>query len=397
MTDEQFIWKQVHIDSARTRIRTELDGVPDQADRLELILKRIAATESRLTSASRLERYIYSISALVHDVRVGGLTERQTEKLVKLCFALLQAQGLDEEASRLPYLFSDVHTVHSQILRKNGEHWFSAWELSMAGRGSSEVASGDLGFTELLMANRTLRLGYGELAVQYANTVLKLITERKSGTLDLRWRAQLVLMTSYRLMGNHAAALQHIVEALKWDDLPDPVRHEFKWNRFCVEAIQTQDLSALEVALKRQSPYHTPAYLLEFALWCYATPTKKWLALAPPLHALFRRKNGAVDRKDPLFLCASRIQECYDGVRPLKSRMTALGQVLSTAKQIIGIDREILVWAAADRWLTRVRARDLAGLVRAQYEQLSLTASGGLHRDVYHFLKPGSLGEGHAK
>jgi hypothetical protein len=50
--------------------------------------------------------------------------------------------------------------------------------------------------------------------------------------------------------------------------------------------------------------------------------------------------------------------------------------------EVLTVDKELLVWAAAARWLGRNRVRVLADAARLSYEALCLRLSGGRSHDT---------------
>ena len=63
-----------------------------------------------------------------------------------------------------------------------------------------------------------------------------------------------------------------------------------------------------------------------------------------------------------------------------------LGQQLTRVSQLPSVDTELLVWAAAARWLARNRMEGLGALTLQEYRALSLRLSSGAHVDVLGLL-----------
>jgi len=100
-------------------------------------------------------------------------------------------------------------------------------------------------------------------------------------------------------------------------------------------------------------------------------------------------KDSAVDFKTEgfFFTCVQTIERCYDYSIPYIRRLEALGRLLTELNKLPTIDKELLVWAAAVRWLSRSKARSLAALVLSEYHALSLRLSKGKMVDVFGLME----------
>jgi hypothetical protein len=86
---------------------------------------------------------------------------------------------------------------------------------------------------------------------------------------------------------------------------------------------------------------------------------------------------------------AATLDRCYDSTIHINERLDQLGNTLAMVRKLVTVDKELLAWAAAVRWLKRARALDFASLAWAEYASLSMRLSGGAARDV--------LGVGHPR
>ena len=100
-----------------------------------------------------------------------------------------------------------------------------------------------------------------------------------------------------------------------------------------------------------------------------------------------RRIGIEFDPKSPLYKSVLVMEECYDSDRPFMQRLEKLGYHLSQVNLLSSPVEELLVWAAAIRWLWRSRARDFAKTCKEQYEIRCNSATNGKCHDVLQVLK----------
>ena len=81
------------------------------------------------------------------------------------------------------------------------------------------------------------------------------------------------------------------------------------------------------------------------------------------------------------------IERCYDGEIPLPFRLKDLGEVLARAAELVTVDKELFLWAAASRWLARIKSFALGKTTLNQYEGLSLRLSDGRDHDVLRCMR----------
>jgi hypothetical protein len=78
--------------------------------------------------------------------------------------------------------------------------------------------------------------------------------------------------------------------------------------------------------------------------------------------------------------------QCYDYQIPLDIRLRSLSAGIDKRKELISIDKELLLLAAATRWLARSKASSVALLFFSEYRALSLRLSGGVSQDALNIL-----------
>ncbi len=380
---KSFRWTQRQVDQEKARVKRELDRATKEgepASRLEAARQRLATLASDDTKRGRLRRYIYAMSALVHHERYGGLTPREVEDLVTLTHAILQVQGVRPRASRLASLFGDVHQIRSQIFRKEAEPWRAAWEHQLALQLAGEFPSGGLGFQLLAAGNRSLRLGHAELAAsQFEASAKESLPPEPDG------RRELGRIHAAWLQGDLAGARARLADALR-RDFPEAIRKELLWHEFVQRSTASGDFSPLFAATRRGGSHHDATYVLEACYWALATESRDYLERLPSLPAMRRSQSLRPQQHGLWYEAATALQECYDHGVPLPLRLKSLSETLDRRSELLTIDKELLLLAAAARWLARSKSSSLALLVFSEYRALCLKLSGGRQEDTLGVL-----------
>ena len=371
-------WQHKEVVSLREEIRSEIATRDRDEPRLvqRFLIARIAALESDDSPAGMLRRYIWVVSALVHHGRHGGLSNAQVESLVEIGFAILRINHIQPQTSHLAFLYGDIHLIRSQIYRQRGDHWRAAWEQELAVRFSRGAGDAWLGFQTFAMANRMLRLGYSDLASRNFE-----LGDVHPDNASFVVRNRLSHMISLRLAGDYDAAALLAEATTARDDVDNNIKLEILWEGFCRHATQTKDLTPMISATQRGGSHFSSSYLIETALWAMGMASRQWLERMPRLSSLARNTTLNLRAAGRAYQCARVLQDGYDFEIPLAIRLNALGNELAEAHSLVAIDKELLVWAAAARWLARSKAVGLADLAWRQYGELSRRLTSGRSDD----------------
>ena len=103
---------------------------------------------------------------------------------------------------------------------------------------------------------------------------------------------------------------------------------------------------------------------------------------------LKKHKGGQVNYLGPFTDFLVVLEEAYDPEIPLTRRVQQLGESLQETHKFLTVDRELLAWAAAARFLLRKRTYELATFALRRYEGLSLALSDGALKDVLDLFPP---------
>ncbi|WP_141735172.1 hypothetical protein [Oligoflexus tunisiensis] len=369
-------WKKALIDETKKEIKIELDQVlkeSGETERLNFILEQIQLLDVAKDSVSMLRRFIFIMSALVHHERFGGLGKKQIHDLSNLGEAILRVAGVKPGHSPISFLYSEMHSVMSDIHLGNAEFLPSLWERLLSAHMSA-MPSEHMARQNLGIGINALRLGNTALAIEFFQKGLRETEE--SRTLD---RLRLYLIKSTRLSGAIAEANQ-IVEQYA-SQLTDPACiHELHWEKTCIQASQTLDLSPLFQLSQDGGSHYTNTYPLELFFWAYAHPKTSW---SKRLDKLSKLTHGLdVQRNSGFYALAQSLEQAYDTDIPFAKRLSDIKRVITKIEVLRNIDQRLLVWLALARWLHRSNHRQIAAIVLYEYMSLSQKLSFGRHLDV---------------
>ena len=382
------MWTQAHLTAAQTGLKSRLAGVPKGPEVVRHLVAHINALSSQTTEQSRIECYAACVSALVNQERFGGLKGKEISTIAALAFDMVRLAQIDPETSRMAFVAGDVYMALSQIRRKTGDHWLAAWEAELGLRYTGDHPTEGMALRFHVAANRALRLGNAEQALECVERALK-----QSPTTSQRNRIATTHVSALKLSGLKTQAEKTIVSAMKSDWISEPTKTELQWETLCM-AVADSPNEAIEEILARvkvkQSHSHA-SYVLDAILWCLVVQTPKYVSKAPKVKNLYRRFQIEKDRYGNLFEAVKVLSEAYESKRPIAVRIEAVGQMLSKAHLSFSVERELLIWAAAFRWLDRVKCQRLASLCLSQYQAISMQLSNGRMKDALGVLPKGRV------
>lgn len=372
-------WTRPQTLTIKKAVKAELDlvlenGTPKQ--RLALALKRVAELEDDASAEGQLRRFVYVISSLVHHAKDGGLSRSQVKKAKDLALTLLRANGVLPGSSRLDFLYGELHLVLSQIYRKLGLQWQAAWEHQQALHRSRRSAGPNSGFEALGMGNRALRLGHVALALgEFRRADAEELAPKD------KEKVRLGIAKTLRLSGDFAEA-RAMLQTLARADLSEEARLECDWEGFCISATVDKNLAPMVAAVRRQGTHRQGIYVLEASLWTKAAEQREWQDQILTVKSMAKHQGLKPQRYGFFYAAARELEACYDLEIPLPIRIERLGDVLAQTSKLTTIDKELLVWGAAARFLARSHAVSHAALALSEYASLSLKLTGGRSADA---------------
>ena len=369
MSSKACKWRYKAVENTKTEIKqvlTHLEQNQGSQKKFEFITNEISHLEDDTSSQGYLRRFIFVVNALFHHQRHGGLSKKEISDLAALAYALLQLNGVKPTTSQLSYLYGDLHWALSEIALKNGDVLGAAWEQQL-GIHLSAKNSLSMGELKLLsMGIHSLRLGNAILAQHYLKRSLE-------GELPqaYRERAWIVLMRSYRFAHEREDFDKLLIE-IENQKNSVPFQTELEWEKLCFDINTTNNLDEMIKSVKKGKSHYTPSYLLETIFWIRAVPSIKWFDRLPKLSSLAQYKELSFQSQPLFYSFAQQFEKLYDAQIPFTHRLNGLNKVLKKASQLRNIDKEMIVWLAATRWLYRSRYYDMSALIFEEYKSLSL-------------------------
>ncbi len=376
-------WSRDDIDSAKQEIRAEIDAdgrAEDSEARLQYILESLNTLEDDISSAALLRRYILSMSALVHHERNGGLTASQVRHAAQVAEQVLMTGGLDPERSLLRYLYAEIYSIRSQIARKDGDHWYAAWEQASGVRMASSTASDAAAGRSAMGAGlRYLRLGDADIARVYLQEALSKLPAAEQP------RCYFHLINATRLQGEQQQALHWVAEAHRTNEAGEHVKH-LEWLKALIEAQGSGELRDLRRMVDPRATHHEASYFIDVTLLAMASRQRDTYQRLAKLESKTRSGSIGVHRQGTIYRCAKALESLLDSDIPLQLRLNALGDMLAKRQTLLFIEHEMYVLAAAARGLATYHMDRHASIVLAEYEALSLRLSRQQHRDVLNLV-----------
>lgn len=319
---------------------------------------------------AQLRRFLFLLTLLSQHERHGWLTPPEVTRVADVAGAILKIQGISRQSSKLAWLHGDLDLVLSQIRRKEGRPWQAAW-LAQNAVATGLGGSRDETHAALTTAGRALRLGNVTLALDAATRA------------DTDPVARITRIQALRLAGR----LSEAGDLARTTRVTDPSQSlELAWEDLCRIAQRSGDLTGMVNAVARGRSHRHPTYMLEATLWAKVVPSKQWLARVPRAETIRKLFPDAFRRGSHgsfFFECAAKLDRCYDNGIPLPHRLSEIGDLLEDTGRLLTFDKELLLFAAATRFLSRYHQPVLAAMVQSEYRARSLRASDGATPDVF--------------
>lgn len=378
-------WTEKKIHQLKAEVKQNLDAIEAQngpPGRLAYILDKIRELESEKAGSKDLELFIYTLSALVLQVRSRLLSPKDVKRLIHLAYKISAKHKLDQKTSRLSFIFGEFLMILGQVEREAGDHWQALWCQYTGFKVMRNRPDYSENFQKFTMANRFFRLGYLEKALKLYDEIRPHL---KNSHLDQCFINQL---RGFRLMGcwDRVNDIHKEIEHKFSHDPDHRLSKEIQWERMLQDTLSSGDLTPLLTSTRKGKSHHKSSYIIEAAMWAMSAQSTTWLERIPKMKGLVRNKSLTVDRNNPFYIVACFIQQSYDPIESFVSRLDGLGKVIPIFSQCVNIDKELLCWLASYRWLTRYKCEDIAGVCLAEYEKLCFVMTSGVKRDVLNTL-----------
>jgi|GEM_PF-6560179 len=377
------VWRRSNIDQTKMTIKKELDQVllaHGEEGRLYYIVEQMQQLEKAEESQDMLRRFILVMSALVHHYRFGGLGKRQIHDLASQGQAILRVVGIKPGHTQVSFLYSELHSVLSDIHHSNSEFLQALWERQLAAQMAimppEHTARQNLG-----MGTCALRLGNASLAVHFLQSALA--GSEDGGIVD---RIRIQLVKAMRLTGKLEETEQLIRESEKFI-VDESCKLELQWQQVSLRASTTKDLSDMMSMTRKGKSHFSSSYIMELYLWAACHPKTQWLDRMPSMERLPGPAKIDPQHHAQLQSIIQSIAEAYDSQVPFAKRLIDVKKILPKISTLHYVDHELLVWNALARWLYRSRHYELAAIAFYEYKSLSQKLSEGRSGDVLNLAE----------
>lgn len=381
MTFNKHVWLESKINKEKLSFKNELDALPVKS-RLHYILKATSSLADSMDSAAQLRRFIYSIAALIHHERYGGLSTSQVLGLAQVAQTILQTNNINPVTSKLCFLYGEIHLALSQIFRKEGKHFESSWEQILSEHLSRKAPIGGQTFSSFSKALRFIRLGDAYSAIREFE-----LAEKTDSNAQFFEKSRLGRIRSLRLAGRSHEAIELISDTRSLFKESTPEMQELNWEMICTEFQKTGNPAPFFAATKPNGTHYQAVYVIEAFFFAYSIASRTWEKSQSKISSLIKNKTLKVSKLGYFLHCAMDLEKCYDADIPLIARLDVASKCLMKRHRLLAIDRELLLLAAMTRWLIRSKADDLAEVTFNSYRALCLRLSSGNSEDVLGVLE----------
>lgn len=349
----------------------------------QLLSERIGLLAGEFTPALQARRFVHVVGLIAWHEREDLLSPAQVNGLFETATAILRIHGIPEETSKMSFLHGELRLLRSQLRRKEGRSIEAAWDALLA-RSVTGRAHLEEGRSVLAIALRSMRRGETRLAL----AAFVEAEARANDRITLE-RARLGRVQLLRLSGRLSES-ENLAEMVSQDqELSFEAQLELDWERMCRQAQKTGEIFPLIRASSRGGTHRHSTYVIESTFWVKVTSSKTAFSQVPKVESIRRTfpdnvRRGAVNGR--FYDIALRLERCYDTDIPLTLRLDELGGILADATRLPTLDKELLTWAAAARWLSRSKKPAHLEFVLAEYRALSLRVTQGSSEDALGML-----------
>ncbi len=366
-------WTAEGVEQTKAEVKQEISMLgteisPDEKRRR--IMEMISDSEILTDPAGLMRQLVLNMSALVHHLHFGGLTTGNVNRLAQNIENILRLQNIPPFGSNVSYVHSEYRSVMSQLHLQEGKCWRSTWEQNLASAWLRDDSPAQQVRYFTAMGRRYLRLGFGNAALQNLNSALSHVTtDRERTDVSLRFANAL------RLTGRLQEA-RVVIQELLSDQSASRNHPDVAWEDACLEFKATGDVRPLLRLTKPGKPHDVSGYVAEARLYAYANRERGQISGLSKVESLGRRGVLTSTSTGELFGVLKALENCYDSSVPSGVRLNLLEPHLVDTTVFPSIEKELLVLAAAARWLVRARQAAIADVIFQRYRVAILTLCG---------------------
>lgn len=345
---------------------------------LKNILAKIEQLSAEKTSMdAEIEMFFYSMHALHHHRRFGGLSPKRLAKLSETCMYLLG--NVDAESNSVKGSLSGDYYLIKADLESKDEHYFSALiHRSLGLKSPSETENMSL-VQDLAMAIDCLQLGEMEIAHK---RLVNFLEVEEIGTQNW-FLAKINLLKIHRLWQERTECDRIILELQNGIDKDSNKENALRWNIFLYEISKgnSEVLSDISKMTKKKSGLYDPHLMLQIYALASAQGDKKIIQKAIGPKRLSYRKGMDIKHLS-YFQPLVDLSEAQDVSLSMQVRNERIINAARGLEDIKDTFIKSLVTLAIIRWLHQHDLSEALELFMEIHERRSLRMSKGRSSEI---------------
>ena len=346
----------------------------------DFLFSRILVAPENLHRESQTRRYLAILALLSYDFQLPSLSSRQLGHVVDTAYAILRALAHAVPRPVWGSLHAELKLLESRQAKIRGRLLEASCLAETADMISRQTDS-DTGrvTTCFEVATMLMRTGDGALAEAAIKTAALLTRQSPQ-----EHESMLLYATLLRISGRGAEMAQLLRDIHDDGRYTQSLRNRINWQELCLEVQNTGNMFRMLRSIGPGGVHHTPICLLEAGLWARAIRSRAFLDEIPRIEGIRRQLEMEFEAKEPLevlYTCVATLERCYDGEITFSTRLSELLPILESLARLPSVEHELLVLAAAARWLQRSEQYAFASLATSRYEALSKRLSQGSSAD----------------
>ncbi len=367
------VWNSRRIREIKSEVKKQVSAVGDGPDKVAMIFAEIARHSEAQSSDDLLKTLILCMHGLILHSRSLILRPAESQELESTALNILSIHGIDRMKSRVGFLYSELFLVMSQIARREGDHWRSAWLQGLANQttGRNETNTELDGSLALAAGLRAERLGFGQTAQFELTRALQMELSRSN-----QFRARISLVQLARLSGEFDRCRELIAETLMLAELSDDERMALEWEALCADAVEHGSILKLLQATAPKGSHHVAGYAVQSYLW-RSLSTEDLVFRMTSFQRASRSDNLHLTTTGFIYRIADAITRLDDSDENIMTRVDRLGKCLSRRAELSSVENELVCLAAAFVKLREFGQESFARLCLDAYQQLCRGISSG--------------------
>lgn len=314
------------------------------------LVRQLSSTLSDVPELAELRKFL-TLACQLRNISQNPNRELEgCLKIFKIANGLLSRNGVGPQ-SRVAIAIGDLHYSFGMAMKACGKNWLGGWHLLIAEEFGVTLEE--------------------EKSTPPIDSVS--IEGKKAPSANDDIACEIMATSERILLSGELLELKTFIDDVnRSPSLDSRIADSIKVSHARLSAVMYQDLRPLRDLCKGDDAK------LEFNLWAYALESRKWIGRTFTVAANHRDTNN-----HEFNLSLAR---CYNVTTSVRDRMLELGRALDAANSDSSGLRQMLVLAAACRWLFRIGRLKLFRYTYRTYSFLGHLNSEGMHEDPLGLL-----------